>query len=110
MSRSEHSEFARFAFARFARPIGMFVAFVLISVLYVGLPIVFGKAPDVSARVFLQELGLGPEVKPVCVTFDTDGDGYVSCTARDPSDGTVLGFECHAWLGSCRMQKARGRW
>jgi hypothetical protein len=70
----------------------------------------FGTPPEDSARVFLAELGLGPEVTPVCVQADTDGDLYVSCTARDPSDGTVIGFECHLLLGACRMQKARGRW
>ena len=51
------------------------------------------------------------EVPPyTCADYDTDGDGYISCTAR-VGEAELVAFECHILTSQCRLQKAvvRGR-
>jgi prepilin-type N-terminal cleavage/methylation domain-containing protein len=43
-----------------------------------------------------------------CVNFDTDGDGYVSCTLNVKGDAQPVAVECAASTSlnsGCRMQK-----
>ncbi len=70
-----------------------------------------GVAAEDSARQWAQ--GMGIEATSVsCVNYDTDGDGYVSCTiAQKAADGTVrtTPIECassFSWNKGCRSPKS----
>lgn len=64
---------------------------------------------ETAARAFGRTLGL--DVRGAsCVDYDSDGDGYVSCTlsVREGETTRVLAVECAravTWATGCRMQK-----
>ena len=74
-----------------------------------------GSAPQEANR-FLHNLYPGQTFHVTCQDFDSDGDGYVSCTAvQSVAEGatsmpTPLPLECSSdfsWSSGCRIQRAR---
>lgn len=53
--------------------------------------------------------GMGYTIKGLsCVDYDSDGDGYVSCTVNVDQSTTPIAIECAgklSWNNGCRMQK-----
>lgn len=54
--------------------------------------------PD--AKGFANRKGFDPKTVE-CVNMDSDGDGYVSCSASNPS-GALIAYECHKFGHGCR--------
>lgn len=60
-----------------------------------------------SGRGFLSSLGY-KVVGVSCMNMDSDGDGYVSCTARVEGQQQPVAIECasaYSFKSGCRMQK-----
>lgn len=81
-----------------------------------------GAAAPEEARRFLATLYPGRTFNTTCQQYDSDNDGYVSCTAVErvavvrmegdalPPPAEPLALECSATLScssGCRMQRAR---
>lgn len=95
---------------------------IALAILAIAASILFGAAGATcvghkdSAQASLVQYGteMGYEiVSSSCVNKDTDGDGYVSCTAKLKS-GEVLNVECVGWQGTscvknegCRTPKLK---
>ena len=59
---------------------------------------------DLDAQAYLASLYEDPP-HFACAGFDTNGDGYVSCTATP--DSGPMAFECHWILHQCRLTEPR---
>lgn len=63
------------------------------------------EAARKAAETYMSDLGLTGRV--VCQSVDTDGDGYISCTARE-DNGEMIPIECSGAISlnsGCRAQK-----
>ena len=65
----------------------------------------FINGPYYNAYANMQETatayGLG---NVMCTGRDTDGNGYISCSAQDPQTKQIPSFECSTWLGQgCKV-------
>lgn len=65
-----------------------------------------GGTATETARRFARNTPGATEVE--CMSYDTDNDGYVSCTIFR-ADAEPLFLECFSWgsAGTCRMPKLR---
>ncbi len=65
-----------------------------------------GTSPEEHARDYAVKMGMKP-IGVECMSYDTDGDGYVSCSIAEEGK-RPFAVECSAW-GSfnrgCRAQK-----
>lgn len=81
-----------------------------IALLFVLASCVAGEAPQ-SARSWLGRNYPGVDFHVDCMTYDSDGDGYVSCTAvRKDGTGQPIGLECgtgFACNSGCRVSAVR---
>lgn len=62
---------------------------------------------EASARGYMDALGY-TVVGVVCMDMDSDGDGYVSCTARVKEIAPPIAVDCasnFSYKTGCRMQK-----
>lgn len=69
-----------------------------------------GDNARAAAHTWAQNLYPGADIRVSCADWDSDGDGYVSCTAvvNTPSFPQTFALECasgYALTGGCRLQK-----
>ena len=66
---------------------------------------------NAAGRGFLGSLGYRV-IGVSCMDADSDGDGYVSCTARVEGQSAPVAIECasaYSWKSGCRMQRFQAR-
>lgn len=66
------------------------------------------RQPTVSPEEYLQEFALKADITPIgCLDRDTDGDGYVSCTARDNVTKLLIDVQCASspFNSGCKLSK-----
>ena len=70
----------------------------------------FGSTAKEKAEAALIEYSQAAGLNPInCVARDTDGDGYVSCSAKDPERGSIVALQCASSWGNegCKVATPR---
>lgn len=66
------------------------------------------QQPLVSPVEYLEEFSGKANITPLgCLDVDSDGDGYVSCTARDNITQQLIDVQCaySRWTSGCKLSK-----
>lgn len=70
-----------------------------------------GQTATSEAQAYARELGF-TNAHVTCQDFDSDGDGYVSCTVVDRTTHEREAVECSGfatWNSGCRLATGRAR-
>lgn len=67
---------------------------------------------DAEARTFARTVLEIPNAKVICQNVDSGGDGYVSCTVRDPVTKEIWPLQCSGaltWNEGCALDTGKNR-
>ncbi len=64
-----------------------------------------------QGQIFAKQMLGWDNASVACLQYDTDGDGYVSCTAANNDSKEIVAIECtgaYSWNDGCRLATGKG--